>query len=90
VSQRAQHIQNALEVALHPLSLQIEDDSARHAGHAGARESGGGHFIVHIVADAFAGKSRIERHRMVYDLLREEFGPMIHALSIQARTPDEV
>jgi BolA protein len=90
VSRRAEHIHAVLDAVFHPVSLEIEDDSARHAGHAGARESGGGHFIVHIAADAFAGKDRIERHRMVNDALKSEFGPMIHALSIRAKAPDEV
>lgn len=90
MSERARHIQSAIETAFHPLSLRVEDDSASHAGHAGVRESGGGHFIVHIVAEVFSGKSRVQRHRMVYDALKEEFGPMIHALSIQAKAPDEV
>lgn len=89
MSRRVEHIHSVLEEAFHPVSLEIEDDSARHAGHVGARESGGGHFIVRIVADAFAGKDRIERHRMVNDVLKGEFGPMIHALSIQAKAPDE-
>lgn len=76
-------------VALAPLTLAIEDDSHLHAGHAGAR-SGGGHYRVDIVSAAFAGKTTVARHRMVFaaagDLMR---GP-IHALGINARTPEEV
>lgn len=73
---------------LAPSRLEIEDESARHAGHAGARE--GGHYRLTIVADAFAGKSTMARHRMIYDALGELMRSHIHALSIQAKTPDEV
>lgn len=89
MSSRAEHIRAVLEEVFAPVALEVEDDSARHAGHAGARESGGGHFIVRIVADAFSGQGRVQRHRMVNDALKEAFGPMIHALSIQAKSPDE-
>ena len=75
----------ALEKALAPQSLDIRDDSAKHAGHAGARE--GGHFHVTIVAAGFAGRSPVERHRMVYAAAAELMGRDIHALSIDARTP---
>lgn len=70
-------------------SLEVFDDSADHAGHAGARESGGGHFQVVIVSAAFAGKTRIARHRMVYDRLTGLIPQRIHALAITAQTPDE-
>lgn len=71
-------------------SLEIFDDSADHAGHAGARESGGGHFQVVIVSPAFSGRNRVERHRMVYDAVRDLIPHAIHALAINAHTPEEL
>lgn len=73
---------------LAPLRIEIEDDSARHAGHAGARE--GGHYNLRIVADVFSGKSTMLRHRLIYDSLGELMRTHIHALSIQAKAPEEV
>jgi BolA protein len=70
------------------VALEIVDDSAKHAGHAGARE--GGHFRVALVADAFRGRSQIERHRIVYSAVAGLMGKDIHALNILARTPEEV
>ncbi len=75
-------------VALDPLSIEINDDSAKHAGHAGAR-GGGGHFRLAIVSPRFAGCKTMERHRLVYDALGPLMKREIHALSITARTPDE-
>jgi BolA protein len=83
--ERLDRLRAALEAALHPAELDIRDDSARHAGHAGARE--GGHFHVTITAAAFAGTSAVQRHRMVYAAAAELMGRDIHALSIDARTP---
>ena len=74
--------------SFHPTHLEVIDDSASHAGHAGAR-SGGGHYIATIVSEAFAGKSAIERHRMVYTLLADEMRNDIHALALTTRTPAE-
>lgn len=74
--------------ALEPASVDIIDDSARHAGHEGAR-SGGGHFRLAIVSSRFAGCRTMERHRLVYDALGPLMKKEIHALSIDARTPDE-
>lgn len=67
-----------------PTILDVVDDSARHAGHAGASPEGETHFNVHICAAAFADKSRIERHRMVQNALADEFETGLHALSIKA------
>ena len=86
--QRIEMIRQRLTGALQPETLEIIDESAKHAGHAGAR-GGGGHFVVDIVASAFAGKSLIQRHRLIYDALGDAMQSEIHALSIQARTPDE-
>jgi BolA protein len=77
-----------LTAALDPTEIEIIDESARHAGHAGAA-SGGGHYILHIVSDAFAGKNLIQRHRLVYAAVGDMMHSEIHALSIQARSPDE-
>ncbi len=73
---------------LNPLRLEVIDDSARHAGHAGAR-SGGGHYRLLIVTAEFSGKSTLRRHRMIYDALGELMRSRIHALSIQSLTPEE-
>ncbi len=81
-------IRAAIERELAPTSIEIFDDSARHAGHAGARE--GGHFRVTLVAAAFKGRPQLERHRMVYAAVSPLMGRGIHALNIVARTPEEV
>ncbi len=86
---RVTQIEQRLRAALAPQRLEIVDDSARHADHAGARESGGGHYNVTIVSAAFAGKNLIERHRLVYGALGELMHKDIHALSLQALSPDE-
>ena len=85
---RVAMIRERLTSAFAPTELDIEDDSASHAGHAGAR-SGGGHFNVRIVSGELSGKSRVQRHRLVYDALGDAMQQEIHALSIQAKTPDE-
>jgi BolA protein len=81
-------IRAALQRELAPTSLEILDDSARHAGHAGARE--GGHFKVSLVASAFRGRAQLERHRLVYAAVAPLMGRGIHALNIVARTPEEI
>ena len=73
---------------LSPAALEIEDESARHAGHEGAK-SGGGHYRMRIVAPIFAGKYTLERHRMVYDALGGLMRREVHALTMRAQTPDE-
>ena len=87
-STKVEQLRLALERELTPLSLEIIDDSAKHAGHAGARE--GGHFRVVLVANAFKGRSQLERHRLVYAAVAPLMGQGVHALSIIARTPDEL
>jgi BolA protein len=72
---------------LNPVQLEIRDDSAQHAGHAGAKE--GGHYAIRIVAPCFAGLSTMQRHRLVYDAIGDLPQQRIHALSIAAKTPDE-
>jgi len=88
VSDRVERIRAALEAAFAPVSLEVVDDSARHAGHAGARD-GRGHFNVDIVSAGFAGLAPLARHRAVYGALGEMMTTDIHALSIRARTPAE-
>lgn len=80
-------MRDLLEAAFSPTELNIIDDSWQHAGHAGAAEHGGGHFSVEITAEAFAGKSRVECHRLIMAALRPMFSSDIHALSISARAP---
>lgn len=81
-AERVERLRAALQ-SLQPLLLEIRDDSARHIGHAGARE--GGHFHVTIASSAFSGLTQVQRHRMVYAAAAELMGRDIHALSIDAR-----
>ncbi|CAJ92647.1 DNA-binding transcriptional regulator BolA [compost metagenome] len=81
-------IEAMLREALAPSHLAVRDDSALHAGHAGAA-SGGGHYDVTIVSERFTGHSRVARHRMVYDALRGLFPAQIHALAVTAFTDQE-
>ena len=74
---------------LDPTILEIIDESHKHAGHAGARD-GGGHYVLNIVSAKFAGNNTVARHRMIYSALGELMKREIHALTIQARTPDEI
>ena len=85
---RIETIRVLLEQKLHPLSVEIEDESHLHAGHAGAA-TGRGHFKLHIVSPDFEGRTLVARHRLVYDALGELMQTEIHALSIRALTPDE-
>lgn len=86
----AERIRAALLERLAPIGLAVEDESARHAGHPGARA--GGHFRVRIVSERFRGLTRIARHRLVYECVAEQLALRaagIHALAIEARTPEE-
>lgn len=85
---RIEKIRCALEQALEPIHLEIEDDSHLHAGHAGAA-TGRGHFTVKVVSQAFAEQTLIARHRQVYAALDALMQTDIHALSIRALTPAE-
>jgi len=85
----AQAIEYKLSKELTPARLEIEDDSARHHGHAGARPEGESHFNVTVVSAKFEGMSRIERQRLVYRLLAEEMKTDIHALALTTLTPAE-
>jgi BolA protein len=80
-----------LAAAFSPSELVIEDESARHAGHSGARPGGETHFNIRIVSETFSGQSRVERQRRVYSTLAREMGPGgVHALSLTTLTPAEV
>ena len=83
----AEVIRQRLE-QFHPVALNIVDDSAAHAGHAGAA-AGGGHFQLTIVSEQFKGKLPVARHRMVYEALSDLMHKEIHALQIEAFTPDQ-
>jgi stress-induced morphogen len=85
----ADAIDRKIRSALAPTALLITDDSAKHAGHSGAREGGESHFTVEIVSAAFEGKSRVARQRLVYDLLKSEFAQGLHALALVTKTPAE-
>lgn len=86
--QRVDAIRTALEAALAPQSLRVEDDSHRHAGHVGAMD-GRGHFNVDVVSAVFAGMKPLARHRAVYAAVGELITTDIHALAVRARTPKE-
>jgi BolA family transcriptional regulator, general stress-responsive regulator len=87
VSDRIAMIRERLESVFSPSLLEIDDQSAAHAGHAGAKN--GGHFAVRLLSDAFIGKTIIQRHRMVYDALGDLMQSEIHALAIKAETTEE-
>ena len=78
-----------LTAALDPILLDVVDESDLHAGHAGAREGGGTHYRVRVVSAKFDRRSRVERHRLVYDLLTAEFADGLHALALVAKAPGE-
>ncbi len=86
---RHDRIAAALEATLAPVRLEVIDESSHHAGHAGARPEGETHFRVRVEAAAFAGRTRLERHRMVNAALAAELDAGLHALAIEARAPGE-
>ncbi len=83
-------IRDRLTATFAPDALDVEDESAKHAGHSGARPGGETHFNVRIVSKAFEGASRVERQRRVYAALADELKSRIHALSLTTLTPAEV
>ncbi|WP_372687566.1 BolA family protein [Bosea sp. (in: a-proteobacteria)] len=85
----AERITNKLELALSPERLTVIDESHQHQGHGGWREGGETHFRVDIVSEAFVGKSRLDRHRLVNAALAQELADRVHALAIVARAPGE-
>jgi BolA protein len=85
---RVERIRAQLESAFTAARVSVIDDSARHAGHEGARD-GAGHFQVRIESQAFSGRSRLQRHRMIYEALADMMPGDIHALNIEAISPDD-
>jgi BolA protein len=83
-----ERIRAQLESAFIAAHVSVVDDSARHVGHAGSRD-GAGHFQVRIESQAFSGRSRLQRHRMIYDVLADMMPGDIHALNIEAISPDD-
>lgn len=86
---RADRIHALLTDAFAPAEILIQDDSHRHAGHAGAAPGGQTHYTVQVVSPAFAGMNRVSRSRAVHAALEAEFGSGLHALSLRLMTPDE-
>lgn len=86
---RASRIENLVKERFAPRSYELIDDSAKHAGHAGARPGGETHYRLRIVSEAFAGLSRVARQRLVHETLRDEFDTGLHALSLELKGPDE-
>lgn len=85
---RRDQLEAALREAFRPVALEIEDESHRHRGHAGAAD-GRSHFRVRVVSERFAGRSRVQRHRMVYEALGDQLQTDIHALALETHTPEE-
>ncbi|CAM5762367.1 BolA family protein [Bosea minatitlanensis] len=85
----ADRITLKLNAAFAPQRLQVIDESHQHHGHGGWREGGETHFRVNIVSEAFRGKTRLERHRLVNAALADELAERVHALAIAARAPEE-
>ena len=86
---RVARIETALRDHLAPTILQIEDDSAKHAGHSGARPGGETHYSVLVVSDRFTGLNRVARHRLVNEALGPEFDTGLHALALTLKAPGE-
>jgi len=84
----ADEITRKLSAAFTPNSIEVMDESNQHVGHAGHRPGGETHFRVYIVAEAFRGKSRLERHRMINAVLAQELASSVHALAIHADAPE--
>ncbi|NVK17461.1 MAG: BolA family transcriptional regulator [Methylocystaceae bacterium] len=85
----AETMKNKLQNALSPIKLVLEDESFRHAGHSGANPEGESHFNLLIVSEKFEGISRVQRQRMVYDILADELRERVHALSLKTLTQKE-
>ena len=89
IQSRATRLETALTRAFSPTLLRVVDDSAHHAGHAGAQPGGETHYSVLLVSEAFRGLNRVARSRKVHEVLQAEFADGLHALSLTLRTPDE-
>lgn len=82
-------MERLLERQFAPTAMELVDESAKHAGHAGARPEGETHFRLRLVSNVFSGLSRVDRQRLVYQALREEFDTGLHALALDLKTPEE-
>lgn len=82
-------MRDKLTAALHPIHLEIKDDSKKHAGHAGADPKGETHFSIMIVSAKFEGLNAVARHRLIYGVVAEELKERVHALSLESLTPEE-
>lgn len=82
-------LETKLRAAFDPATVEVVDESHLHAGHASAPEGGESHFRVLIVSEAFAGKTRVDRHRMVNQVLKADLDDRVHALALKTLTPDE-
>lgn len=89
MTDRASRIRASLQQAFAPAEVTVQDDSAQHAGHAGARPGGETHYSVHVVSPAFAGQSRVVRSRVAHEAVAAEFEAGLHALSLRLLTPEE-
>jgi len=89
MTDRGDRITAVLTQQFSPALLRVNDDSAKHAGHAGAAPGGQTHYSVLLVSDAFRGRSRVDRQRSVYAALHAEFAGGLHALALTLRTPEE-
>lgn len=90
MTQRLERLRQTLEARFQPALLEITDDSASHAGHAGASPGGETHYSVHMVSAVFAGMSRVARSRAVHEALAGEFTSGLHALALRLQSPAEV
>lgn len=88
-SRRADRIRDSLAAAFSPALIEVQDDSHRHAGHAGAAPGGETHYAVRIVSPAFAGMARLARSRAVHEALAAELAGGLHALALTLKTPEE-
>jgi len=89
MTNRLARIESVLRDRFAPTILRVEDDSAKHAGHAGARPGGETHYSVLLVSDRFRAVGRVDRHRLVNEALADEFGAGLHALALILRAPGE-
>lgn len=86
----AAQMEEKLKIAFDPVTVEIENQSHLHAGHAGDNGTGESHFHIHIVAECFEGKNRVQRQRDVYGILKEELAGPVHAMALSVKSPSEI